>query len=52
MKGSISDMLTSRLLLAKWRCGTDKRRDGAWEPFVFRQIPPCPLGGPHNLILT
>lgn len=48
MKGSISDMLTSRLFLAKWRYGTDNGRDGAQEPFVFREIPPHPLQGPHN----
>lgn len=52
MKGSIFDMLTWRLRLAKWRYGTDNERYGAGEPFVFRQILPRPLQGPHNLIPT
>lgn len=30
--------------------GTDNGRDGAGEPFVCRQDPPCPLRGPGNLI--
>jgi hypothetical protein len=56
MKGSIVDRLSLRLIPAKWRYGTDNRRDEAGEPFIslffFKQIVPHPFQGQHNLIPT